>query len=153
MERKPFPSETQERFIVRFPDGMRDRIADVAKMNNRSMNAEIVARLQASMATDGAVGQQAFERGFETTVLQREIERLTKLLEDRAVEVRAAKPEPWSEKEMERFAAKAAQAAVAQVLTIQASGKITGLRGSIGIQVVPPSDADAENAPPKKPAK
>lgn len=48
MERKPFPSETQERFIVRFPDGMRDRIAGEAKANNRSMNAEIVARLQAS---------------------------------------------------------------------------------------------------------
>lgn len=48
MERKPFPSETQERFIVRFPDGMRDRIAEAAKANNRSMNAEIVARLEDS---------------------------------------------------------------------------------------------------------
>ena len=48
MERKPFPSETQERFIVRFPDGMRDRIAEAAKSNNRSMNAEIVARLEKS---------------------------------------------------------------------------------------------------------
>lgn len=48
MARKPFPSETQERFIVRFPDGMRDRIADVARENNRSMNAEIVARLEGS---------------------------------------------------------------------------------------------------------
>ena len=48
MERKPFPSETQERFIVRFPDGMRDRIAEAAKANNRSMNAEIVARLEES---------------------------------------------------------------------------------------------------------
>lgn len=48
MERKPFPSETQERFIVRLPDGMRDRIAEAAKASGRSMNAEIVARLQAS---------------------------------------------------------------------------------------------------------
>lgn len=48
MERKPFPSETQERFIVRFPDGMRDRISELAKTNNRSMNAEIVARLEKS---------------------------------------------------------------------------------------------------------
>lgn len=48
MDKKPFPSETQERFIVRFPDGMRDRIADIAKANGRSMNAEIVARLQQS---------------------------------------------------------------------------------------------------------
>ena len=48
MERKPYPSETQERFIVRLPDGMRDRIADAAKTAGRSMNAEIVARLQDS---------------------------------------------------------------------------------------------------------
>lgn len=36
------------RFLVRMPDGMRDRISVEAKANNRSMNAEIVARLEAS---------------------------------------------------------------------------------------------------------
>lgn len=57
MERKPFPSETQERFIIRFPDGMRDRIKEAADANNRSMNAEIVARLESSFMTspDGAL--------------------------------------------------------------------------------------------------
>lgn len=44
----PPPSRTAEQFVVRFPDGMRDRIADAAKANNRSMNAEIVARLQST---------------------------------------------------------------------------------------------------------
>lgn len=44
------PSRTAEQFVVRFPDGMRDKIAEAAKANNRSMNAEIVARLQASFA-------------------------------------------------------------------------------------------------------
>lgn len=48
MEKKPFPSETQERFIVRLPDGMRDRIAEAAKAAGRSMNSEIVHRLQES---------------------------------------------------------------------------------------------------------
>ena len=48
MKNKPYPSDTQERFIVRFPDGMRDRIAEAAKANNRSMNSEIIARLEAS---------------------------------------------------------------------------------------------------------
>lgn len=33
---------------MRFPDGMRDKIADAAKESGRSMNAEIVARLQAT---------------------------------------------------------------------------------------------------------
>lgn len=45
---KSYPSEVQDRYIVRFPDGMRDTIADAAKANNRSMNAEIVSRLAAT---------------------------------------------------------------------------------------------------------
>ena len=53
MQKKPYPSETQERFIVRLPDGMRDMIADAAKLGNRSMNAEIVYRLQASFHDTG----------------------------------------------------------------------------------------------------
>ena len=48
MATKPYPSETQDRFIVRLPDGMRDRIAEEAKSNSRSMNSEIIARLEAS---------------------------------------------------------------------------------------------------------
>lgn len=40
--------QAADKYIVRFPDGMRDRIAEAAKQNNRSMNAEVVARLQAS---------------------------------------------------------------------------------------------------------
>lgn len=46
MIKKPYPSETQDRFIVRLPDGMRERIAQAAIENKRSMNAEIVARLE-----------------------------------------------------------------------------------------------------------
>jgi hypothetical protein len=42
MTKKPYPSDTQDRFIVRLPEGMRERIAAEAKTNNRSMNAEIV---------------------------------------------------------------------------------------------------------------
>lgn len=35
--------------MVRMPEGMRDRIAEAAKLNSRSMNSEIVARLEASL--------------------------------------------------------------------------------------------------------
>lgn len=42
------PVSKQEQFIVRLPDGMRDRIKEAAKENGRSMNAEIVQRLEAS---------------------------------------------------------------------------------------------------------
>lgn len=41
-----------DKYIVRFPAGMRARIAEAAKSNNRSMNAEIVARLEESLARD-----------------------------------------------------------------------------------------------------
>lgn len=45
---KNFPSDKADKYVVRFPDGMRDKIAEAAKANSRSMNAEIVARLEAS---------------------------------------------------------------------------------------------------------
>lgn len=38
-----------DQFIVRFPPGMRDTIAAAAEGNGRSMNAEIVARLEFSL--------------------------------------------------------------------------------------------------------
>lgn len=40
------PSPDKERFIVRLPDGMRDQIREAAQANNRTMTAEIVARLR-----------------------------------------------------------------------------------------------------------
>lgn len=48
MARGPFPSDKQDQFMVRFPDGMRDQLKAAAEANNRSMNAEIIARLSQS---------------------------------------------------------------------------------------------------------
>ncbi|TDQ40008.1 Arc family DNA-binding protein [Thiopseudomonas denitrificans] len=45
-------SRSADKFVVRFPDDMRDRIAEVAKHNHRSMNSEIVARLETSLKQD-----------------------------------------------------------------------------------------------------
>lgn len=42
----------QNRFIVRMPEGMRDRIREVAKANNRSMNAEIISLLEWALDHD-----------------------------------------------------------------------------------------------------
>lgn len=39
------PSRSQEQFIVRFPDGMRERIKAAAEAHGRSMNAEIIHTL------------------------------------------------------------------------------------------------------------
>jgi hypothetical protein len=41
-----------DKFMLRLPDGMRERIAEFARQNGRSMNAEIVARLEGSFNED-----------------------------------------------------------------------------------------------------
>lgn len=38
-------AQPQDKYVLRLPDGMRDRIKAAAELNGRSMNAEIVARL------------------------------------------------------------------------------------------------------------
>lgn len=44
-------SNSPEKFVVRLPKGMRRRIADAARTYHRSMNSEIVARLEHSLDT------------------------------------------------------------------------------------------------------
>lgn len=39
-------AQNQDKFIVRLPDGLRDRIRLAAESNHRSMNAEVVALLE-----------------------------------------------------------------------------------------------------------
>ena len=38
-----------DKFVLRMPDGMREKIMALAKANNRSMNAEILLMLQQAM--------------------------------------------------------------------------------------------------------
>lgn len=49
IDKTAFPSDTADKVLVRMPDGMRDQLKAAAKASNRTMNAEIVARLQASL--------------------------------------------------------------------------------------------------------
>ncbi|MFC4927861.1 Arc family DNA-binding protein [Delftia deserti] len=49
-EEPGYPSDKADKVLVRMPDGMRDRIKVAAKASNRTMNAEIVARLEESFA-------------------------------------------------------------------------------------------------------
>lgn len=48
MDRR-YPSELQDRFMVRLPEGMREQLKAAATATKRTMNAEIVARLEASL--------------------------------------------------------------------------------------------------------
>ena len=51
--RKPYPSELQERFIIRMPPNMREQLTEAARKNNRSMNAEVISRLEQSFKATG----------------------------------------------------------------------------------------------------
>jgi hypothetical protein len=43
------PGRGSDQFPLRLPDGMRDRIKERAENNGRSMNAEIISRLEKSL--------------------------------------------------------------------------------------------------------
>lgn len=45
-------SRKLDQYIVRFPDGMRDRLKLEAEANGRSLNAEIISRLEGSFEND-----------------------------------------------------------------------------------------------------
>jgi len=49
----PRSSRSADKFVVRLPDGMRSRIAEVARHSHRSMNSEIVARLEKTLNAEG----------------------------------------------------------------------------------------------------
>ena len=51
-EEPQHPSDKLDRYIVRFPKGMREHIATLARANGRSINAEIVSRLARSLPRD-----------------------------------------------------------------------------------------------------
>lgn len=46
------PVREYDKFMLRFPDGMRDAIAERAKRNGRSMNSEIIQIIEDVLETD-----------------------------------------------------------------------------------------------------
>ncbi|MGE5621464.1 MAG: Arc family DNA-binding protein [Candidatus Bathyarchaeota archaeon] len=79
-QKKSKAIQTADKYIVRLPDGMRDRIAEAARANNRSMNAEIVARLEESFAKPNAVSTSHTELLSEIAKLLKDQE--IKLLDE-----------------------------------------------------------------------
>lgn len=80
MARGDFPSSKQDQFVLRFPEGMRDQIRQAAEANNRSMNAEIVARLE-DFSRIKQLGQALGKAMIENARLQDEKEKLEGELE------------------------------------------------------------------------
>jgi hypothetical protein len=58
MKQAIYSSRTADKFVVRLPDGMRERIADVARNHHRSMNSDIIARLEQSLFQEGSLGDE-----------------------------------------------------------------------------------------------
>lgn len=61
------PSRKLDQYIVRFPDGMRDQLKKAAKENNRSLNAEIIARLESyqSLKAEQVILPERLKRKIE----------------------------------------------------------------------------------------
>lgn len=63
-----------ERFTVRFPDGMRDAVAQQAKAHGRSMNAEIISMVEQSLhGIDEETGLYGDKRLVKLIYNQREL--------------------------------------------------------------------------------
>lgn len=73
-----YSSRTADKFVVRLPEGMRDRIAHVAREQHRSMNSEIIARLQNSLQQDNQAVRLASVRLDSAELSQHERELLVR---------------------------------------------------------------------------
>ena len=87
-------SEDQNNIVtlkVRVTAEFREKIATTAKENNRSMNADIVARLEQSFEKDDAA---EFDKGFVLQVIesqQDQINQLQKMIQDLMNQLRGSK--------------------------------------------------------------
>lgn len=66
-----YSSRTADKFVVRLPDGMRERISEVARNHHRSMNSEIIARLEHSLIEEEAVTDAALPDGTIQAIIQK----------------------------------------------------------------------------------
>jgi predicted HicB family RNase H-like nuclease len=59
-----------DEFKLRLPDGMRDKIAALAMANGRSMNAEIVQRLAATLNQEDPMATNMPQDDFQKTAIR-----------------------------------------------------------------------------------
>lgn len=87
--KKRFPSQDLDKFVVRLPAGMRERIGAAARANNRSMNADIVSGLEqlypetfGAPAREGMVIKPDSATADILIELQHKLGHVTKMIED-----------------------------------------------------------------------
>jgi plasmid stability protein len=76
MKQALYSSRTADKFVVRLPDGMRERIADVARNHHRSMNSEIISRLEQSLFQEGTLDSSPIQQMDSAELSQPERELL-----------------------------------------------------------------------------
>lgn len=50
-------SRRSDQFTLRFPDGMRERIKQIAEANRRTANAELIVLIEKGIAVNGDISQ------------------------------------------------------------------------------------------------
>lgn len=73
--------QPEDKYVIRFPDGMRDQLKEAAKENNRSLNAEIIARLESIPKLDRRINFLEIE-GSELTATNQTLEHTIEILEE-----------------------------------------------------------------------
>lgn len=102
MKKGNFPSEQKDRLLLRFPDGMREELAQFAKRNERSLNSEIIARLENSLEPErkayGLGGSDPYRVILDANVrisqLLREIEGAMQALGKEAGKLKVSEEKP-----------------------------------------------------------
>ncbi|WP_165909339.1 Arc family DNA-binding protein [Shinella sp. JR1-6] len=74
-EKDKYPSELAERFQIRLPPGLRDRIKATAEANGRSMNTEIVSTLEGAYP-DPAIYREELKFLDEIDEIQNRLDRI-----------------------------------------------------------------------------
>ncbi|WP_412461770.1 Arc family DNA-binding protein [Pseudomonas sp. SC11] len=75
-------SRTADKFVVRLPEGMREQVADVARKNHRSMNSEIIDRLEQSLLNaQFEPTQQLLDGAINTEELKAELSRAYRVID------------------------------------------------------------------------
>ena len=75
-------SRTADKFVVRLPDGMREQVAEVARKNHRSMNSEIIDRLEQSLLNaQFESAQQMLDGSLNAEELKAELTRAYRVID------------------------------------------------------------------------
>jgi len=68
-----FPSDTADKFMLRMPNGLRDTIKEAAENNGRSMNSEIVRRLENSLLNREPSSLDQIATSFDVGLMKRSL--------------------------------------------------------------------------------